>query len=39
LDELLVKEEEIREKIIRYCKNLEAMHSLGDVQRIDLNQV
>jgi hypothetical protein len=39
LDELLVKEEEIREKIIRYCKNLEARHSLGDVQRIDLNQV
>ena len=39
LDELLVKEEEIREKIIRYCKNLEAMHSLGNEQRIDLNQV
>ena len=28
LDELLVKESDIREKIIRYCKNLEAMHSL-----------
>ena len=39
LDELLVKEEDIRKKIIRYCKNLEAMQSLGDVQRIDLNQV
>jgi hypothetical protein len=39
LDELLIKERDIREKIINYCKNLEAMHSLGDVQRIDLNQV
>jgi hypothetical protein len=39
LDELLFKEEDIREKIIRYCKNLEARHSLGDVQRIDLKQV
>jgi hypothetical protein len=38
LDELLVKEDEIREKIKRYCNNLEAMHSLGDVQRINLNQ-
>jgi hypothetical protein len=39
LDELLVKEEDIRKKIIRYCKNLEVMHSLGNEQRIDLNQV
>ena len=39
LDELLVKERDIREKVIRYCKNLEAMNSLGEVQRIDLNQV
>ena len=39
LDELLIKERDIREKVIRYCKNLEAMHSLGEVQRIDLNQV
>ena len=38
LDELLVKEEEIREKITRYCNNLEALHSLGNVQRINLNQ-
>ena len=39
LDELLIKERDIREKVIRYCKNLEAMNSLGEVQRIDLNQV
>ena len=38
LDELLVKEDEIREKITRYCNNLEALHSLGNVQRINLNQ-
>jgi hypothetical protein len=39
LDELLIKEDDIREKIIRYCNNLGAMHSLGDVQRIKLDQV
>ena len=39
LDELLIKERDIREKVIRYCKNLEAMNSLGNEQRIDLNQV
>jgi hypothetical protein len=38
LDELLVKENDIREKIKRYCNNLEAMHSLGNEQRINLNQ-
>jgi hypothetical protein len=38
LDELLIKEEDIREKITRYCNNLEALHSLGNVQRINLNQ-
>jgi hypothetical protein len=38
LDELLVKEEMIRDKIKRYCNNLEALHSLGNEQRIDLNQ-
>ena len=32
LDELLVKEADIREKIIRYCNNLEALHSLGNEQ-------
>jgi hypothetical protein len=36
-DELLVKEDDIRKKITRYCKNLEAMHSLGNEQRIKLN--
>jgi hypothetical protein len=39
LDELLVKEDDIREKIINYCKNLEALHSLGNEQRIKLDQV
>ena len=39
LDELLVKENDIRVRITRYCKNLEAMHALGNEQRIDLNQV
>lgn len=38
LDELLIKEEEIREKIKRYCNNLEALHSLGNEQRINLNE-
>lgn len=38
-DELLVKEENIREKITRYCKNLEALHSFGNEQRIKLDQV
>jgi hypothetical protein len=37
LDELLVKEEDIREKITRYCNNLGALHSLGNEQRIKLN--
>jgi hypothetical protein len=39
LDELLVKEDDIREKIIRYCKNLKDMHDLGNEQRIKLDQV
>jgi hypothetical protein len=38
LDELLVKENDIRENIKRYCNNLEALHSFGDVQRIKLDQ-
>jgi len=38
LDELLVKEKDIREKITRYCNNFEALHSLGNEQRIKLNQ-
>ncbi|MFL6352297.1 MAG: hypothetical protein ACJ74Z_10675 [Bryobacteraceae bacterium] len=38
LDELLVKENEIREKIKNYCGNLETWHSLGNEQRINLNQ-
>ena len=37
LDELLVKEEDIREKITRYCNNLGALHALGNEQRIKLN--
>jgi hypothetical protein len=38
MDELLVKENDIREKIKRYCNNLEAWHSLGNEQRIDLSR-
>ena len=38
LDELLVKERDIREKTTRYCQNLEALHSYGNEQRIDLRQ-
>jgi hypothetical protein len=38
LDELLVKENQIGEKITNYCRNLDTWHSMGDVQRIDLNQ-
>ena len=38
LEEMLIKEDEIREKIKRYCNNLEALHSFGNEQRIDLNQ-
>jgi|RhiMetStandDraft_4_1073278.scaffolds.fasta_scaffold111117_2 hypothetical protein len=37
LDELLVKEEDIREKSRRYVSNLSAYHSLGDVQQIKFN--
>jgi hypothetical protein len=39
LDELLVKEDDIRKKIINYCKNFEALHDLGNEQRINLDQV
>jgi hypothetical protein len=39
LDELLIKEKDIREKITHYCNNFEALHSLGNEQRINLNQV
>jgi hypothetical protein len=38
LDELLVKENEIKEKITNYCQNLESWHAAGDVQRINLNK-
>jgi hypothetical protein len=39
LDELLVKEDDIRTKIIKYCKNFEALHDLGSEQRIKLDEV
>jgi hypothetical protein len=38
LDELLVKENNIRENTKNYCQNLETLHSMGDVQRINLSQ-
>jgi hypothetical protein len=37
LDELYVKEQAIRDNTQKYCNALEAMHDLGDVQRIKLN--
>jgi hypothetical protein len=36
LDEMYMKEQEIKEKIGNYCSNLEGMHALGNVQRINL---
>lgn len=38
LDELLVKENLIREKMTRYCQNIDQWHSLGNEQRIDLSR-
>jgi hypothetical protein len=38
LDELYVKENEIKEKIQNYCQYIEGMHSLGNEQRIDLSR-
>lgn len=38
LDELYVKENEIKEKIQNYCQYIEGMHSLGSEQRIDLSR-
>ena len=37
LDEMYMKEHEIKEKIGNYCSNLETMHALGNEQRINLN--
>jgi hypothetical protein len=38
LDELYVKENEIKEKIQNYCQYIEGMNSLGNEQRIDLSR-
>ena len=38
LDELYVKENEIKEKISNFCNYIEGMHSLGSEQRIDLSR-
>jgi hypothetical protein len=37
MDELYVKENDIKEKIKNYCHNLETMHLLGNEQRISLH--
>ena len=38
LDELYVKENEIKDKISKYCNYIEGMASLGNEQRIDLSR-
>jgi hypothetical protein len=38
LEELLVKEDDIRENTKSYIKNLQGFHSLGNEQRIDLSR-
>ena len=38
LDEMYIKENEIKEKVTNFCKNLEGMASLGNEQRIDLSK-
>lgn len=38
LQELLVKEDDIRENTKSYIKNLQGFHSLGNEQRIDLSR-
>jgi len=38
LDELYVKENEIKDKIGKYCNYIEGMASLGNEQRIDLSR-
>lgn len=38
LDELLVKENDIREKAKNYCQNIIGAYSLGNEQRIDLGR-
>jgi hypothetical protein len=38
LDELYLKENEIKEKISQYCQYMEGMSSLGNEQRIDLSR-
>jgi hypothetical protein len=38
MDELLVKENEIREKARKYCQNIVGAYSLGNEQRIDLGR-
>ncbi len=38
LDELLAKEDDIREKTRKYCQNIVGAYSLGNEQRIDLSR-
>jgi hypothetical protein len=38
LDELLVKEQQIKEKMTNYCQNMENWHAQGNTQRIDLSR-
>ncbi len=38
LDELLVKEQQIKEKMTNYCSNMETWHAQGSTQRIDLSR-